>query len=233
MVLQDASSVAREGLPYWTFYLLLCLILLLVAFIFLRDKDLRMRLNEFLSGAKKRMKRTQMQIRLKRENKRKTDHLKELGRRAWGEKLSEPPLEPHFRSLDHLDRLRAEKQAELKDILARIIELQRKISAAGQAPQRPRKEENEGEPLAKPMRHAAKNEERQFRKEIQESEKKIREGQEFLKSIDIRKSEQFVRIGAILDDGRPEHKDFLGIYVQIDKLNRKILHYIDEIDKFR
>lgn len=79
MVLQDASSVAREGLPYWIFYLLLCLILLLFAFIFLRDKDLRLRLNEFLSGAKKRMKRTQMRIRLKRENKRKTDLLKELG----------------------------------------------------------------------------------------------------------------------------------------------------------
>jgi len=233
MFLQDASSVAREGLPYWIFYLLLCLILLLLAFIFLRDKDLRIRLNEFLSGAKKRMKRTQMRIRLKRENKRKADHLKELGQRAWMEKLSLPRIESHFRTLEHLDRERAEKQAELKDTLARIIELQKKISDAGQAPRRLRKRENEGEPPARPMRHAAKNEERQFRKEIRESDKKIREGQEFLKSIEIWKNEQFVGIGTILDDGRTEHKDFLGIYVQIDKLNRKILHYINEIDKFR
>jgi hypothetical protein len=233
MVLQDASSVAREGLPYWIFYLLLCLILLLIAFIFLRDQDLRLRLNEFLSGARKRMRRTQMRIRLRRENKRKTDLLKELGRRAWVEKLSEPRTESHFRALEQLDRERAEQQAGLKDILARIIEIQKKSNDVGSTSPKPQAQEKEGESFAGKNRHAAKNEERQYRKEIRENENKIRKGQELLKSLEIQKNEQFVRIGTLLDDGRPEHKDFLGVYVQIDKLNRKILHYIDEIDKFR
>ena len=51
MFLQDASSVAREGLPYWIFYLLLCLILLLLAFIFLRDKDLHLGIETVVFGA--------------------------------------------------------------------------------------------------------------------------------------------------------------------------------------
>ncbi len=35
------TDPAREGLPYWAFWLLLCIIILLLFFIFLRDKDLR------------------------------------------------------------------------------------------------------------------------------------------------------------------------------------------------
>lgn len=121
----------------------------------------------------------------------------------------------------------------MKDILARIIELQKKSSGGGSTSPQLQAQEKEGESIAGKSRHVAKNKERQYRKEIRENENKIRKGQEFLKSIEIRKNEQFVRIGTLLDDGRPEHKDFLGFYVQIDKLNRKILHYIDEIDKFR
>ena len=34
---QAGGAPPKEGLPYWTFWLLLCVILLLVAFIFLRD----------------------------------------------------------------------------------------------------------------------------------------------------------------------------------------------------
>jgi predicted PurR-regulated permease PerM len=52
---------AREGLPYWIFYTLLCIILLLVTFIFLRDKDLRQRLNSFFFSAKRQLIKLRLQ----------------------------------------------------------------------------------------------------------------------------------------------------------------------------
>jgi tRNA(Phe) wybutosine-synthesizing methylase Tyw3 len=88
--LQATSSPEREGLPFWIFWLLISVILLLVAFIFLRDKDLRQRLSYFLFGAKRRMMRLRLQVRLRRENGRVKAVLRELGKKAWGLGL-EPP----------------------------------------------------------------------------------------------------------------------------------------------
>ncbi len=91
--LQAASSPEREGLPYWIFWLLISVILLLVAFIFLRDKDLRQRLSYFLFGAKRRMMRLRLQVRLRRENGRVKAVLRELGKKAWGLGLEPPQSE--------------------------------------------------------------------------------------------------------------------------------------------
>ncbi len=76
---------AAEGLPYWIFWLLLCVILLLLAVIFLRDKDLRRRMSSFLSGARRRMLRLRLQAKLRREKEKKKALWKELGKKAWSE----------------------------------------------------------------------------------------------------------------------------------------------------
>ena len=87
--LQQASQeMPKEGLPYWIFWLLLCVILLLLAFIFLRDKDLRRRLSSFLSGARRRMIRLRLQSKLNREKEKKAALWKELGKKAWSEDLT-------------------------------------------------------------------------------------------------------------------------------------------------
>ena len=57
---------AAEGLPFWTLWFLLLVILLLVVFIFLRDKDLRRRISAFLSGARRHMTRLRIQAKMKR-----------------------------------------------------------------------------------------------------------------------------------------------------------------------
>lgn len=90
---QAQPPLQKEGLPYWIFWFLLCIILLLVIFIFLRDKDLRRRLSSFLSGARRRLQRLFLQSKLKKERKKKTDLVKELGRKAWGEDISVPGSE--------------------------------------------------------------------------------------------------------------------------------------------
>ena len=81
--LQEPSQIAREGLPFWIFWLLLCVILLLVTFIFLRDKDLRQRVNAFFFGARRRFERLRLQVKIKKENQNKRDLFKELGNKTW------------------------------------------------------------------------------------------------------------------------------------------------------
>jgi len=81
--LQTESPLQDEGLPYWTLWFLLCIIALLTFFIFLRDKSLRQRLNLFFSRAKRRMVKIRLQARLKRENRKKDDFIKEMGQEAW------------------------------------------------------------------------------------------------------------------------------------------------------
>ena len=231
--LRQVSSIEREGLPFWILWLLLCIILLLLAFIFLRDRDLRQRLNEFLSGAKRRMKRTQLQIRLNREKKRKGELLKELGKNAWLAKLSDKKYDSLFHNLESLDNESHERQSELKGILAGIIDLQKKQDDARQANKQLAKLKEAGQTPDGQSIRAVKDEERRLKKEIKEGEKKIKAGQDALKDIDRRKADQFIQLGTIIDEGRPEAREFLGFYVQIDKSNRQILHYMNEIEKFR
>ncbi len=231
--LQQASSIEREGLPFWILWLLLCVILLLLAFIFLRDRELRQRLNEFLSGAKRRMKRAQLQIRLNREKRKKGELLKELGRNAWLAKLSDKKYDPFIHNLEQLENESRERQAELKGILTGIIDLQKKQEDARQTHKQLTKLKEAGQNPDGQSIRAAKDEEKRLKKEIKDGERKIKAGQDALKDIDRRKADQFLRLGTIIDEGRPEAKDFLGFYVQIDKINRQILHYMSEIEKFR
>ena len=225
--------IAREGLPYWILWLLLCVILLLLAFIFLRDKELRERLNEFLSGARKRMKRTQLRIRLNREKRRKSELVKDLGRAAWTAKVPDEKYQPFIRHLDQLDQQGAERQAELKSVLSLIIELQKRQDEAKQTKKRLVNLKEDGQHPDNHELNAAREEEKSLKKEIKDGEMKIRAGQQALKAIDRQKADEFLRLGTLIDEGRPEQKEFLVHYVQIDKLNRKILHYINEIEKFR
>ncbi|MGA2532084.1 MAG: hypothetical protein ABSG19_03510 [Candidatus Aminicenantales bacterium] len=84
----QAAPEMTERLPFWLFWLLLCVILLLLAFIFLRDKDLRRRLSSFLSGARRRMIRLRLQSKINREKEKKASLWKELGKKAWSEDLT-------------------------------------------------------------------------------------------------------------------------------------------------
>jgi hypothetical protein len=86
-VVEPAADVAREGLPFWIFWLLLSVILLLVFLIFLRDKDLRRRLSSFLSGAKRKMLRLRLQAKIRKEKEKKIELLKDLGKKAWSEDI--------------------------------------------------------------------------------------------------------------------------------------------------
>ena len=114
------TDPAKEGLPYWTFWLLLCIIILLVFFIFLRDKDLRRRLSAFLSGARRKMIRLRLAARLRREKGKKAGLWKELGRKAWSEDVRIEGTEETFQSLTALEEEMNRRQTEWQEAYGRF-----------------------------------------------------------------------------------------------------------------
>jgi len=127
----QASAVsASEGLPYWLLWVLLCVILLLLAFIFLRDKDLRRRISSFLSGARRHMLRLRLQVKLKKEKERKAALWRELGKLAWSEDVRDPCIEAECAKLSGLEDEIGRHQKTWHDVYSRIEVLGREHDAA-------------------------------------------------------------------------------------------------------
>jgi chromosome segregation ATPase len=121
----QASTDLTEGLPFWLFWFLLCVILLLLAFIFLRDKKLRRRLSAFLSGARRRMLRLRLQARLKKESLKKAAFWMELGKKAWSEDVTAACIAEECRKLAELEGEMHVHQMSWHQIYSRIEALGR------------------------------------------------------------------------------------------------------------
>ena len=121
---QTPPPGSSEGLPYWTFWLLLCVILLLIAFIFLRDKDLRRRINLFFFGAKKKFIKLRLQARLKREYRKKAELISNLGKKAWEDKRDIPKGEKNRQELDKLEQNKINLEQESNKIQSKITDLE-------------------------------------------------------------------------------------------------------------
>jgi chromosome segregation ATPase len=121
---QTPSPGSSEGLPYWIFWLLLCVILLLLVFIFLRDKDLRRRINLFLFGAKKKLIKIRLGARLKRECRKKDDVIRNLGKKSWEAKLNIPNGEKTVEELEMLEKNKQDLEREFNDAHEKISGLE-------------------------------------------------------------------------------------------------------------
>jgi len=126
----QAPAGAAEGLPYWLLWVLLCVILLLVAFIFLRDKDLRRRVSSFLSGARRHMLRLRLQVKLKKEKGRKAALWRELGKLAWSEDVRATCIEGECAKLAGLEEEIGRHQKTWHEVYARVEVLGREHDAA-------------------------------------------------------------------------------------------------------
>jgi len=126
----QAPVDVSEGLPFWLLWFLLLVILLLIAFIFLRDKDLRRRISAFLSGARRRMTRLRIQARLRREAEKKAALWRELGKQAWDEDIRASCVEEECAKLATLDVEIGRHQKTWHDVYSRIEVLGREHDAA-------------------------------------------------------------------------------------------------------
>jgi len=124
---QASPSLPKEGLPYWIFWLLLCLIVLLLFFIFLRDKALRMRLSSFLAGAKRRSILIRLRFKIKKENQKKGDLLQKLGAKAWDEDVAVNGSSHVCAELKALFERKSSFQTEWKSGFAELERLHKKL----------------------------------------------------------------------------------------------------------
>jgi hypothetical protein len=229
-VLQTAETIDRNGLPYWTLWLLLCIILLLLAFIFLRDKDLRQRLSFFLSGAKRRMKRTRIQMRLNKSKRKKSVLFGELGRKCWTNQIAIPRTANLILEIDTWESRRTAGQAELKAAMAEILEFQGFQEEARNRTKSLQKLKESGQNPDGRAVHEAREREKQLRREVRAVEKKIQTCLAEAKHIEFEKGVRLEALGSLADEARPDVSEFQTLYAKIDALNRAILHSMSEIE---
>jgi len=105
-----------NGLPYWIFWFLVCVIFLLVVFIFLRDRDLRKKLDSFFFGARKKFSKLRLQVQIRLEEKKKNQILMEIGEKAWQKRI-QPNLGEGLRN--RLDTIE-EKKGEMKERINKL-----------------------------------------------------------------------------------------------------------------
>ncbi|MGD9347042.1 MAG: hypothetical protein PVH84_14325, partial [Candidatus Aminicenantes bacterium] len=117
---QTASTPATDGLPYWIFWLLVSFILLLLAFIFLRDKELRRKMDEFFFRTRKRLIKLRHQRRMAREIRKKERLIIEIGRKAWERRVEVKNGTKVFRDLQYLEDKSEKLQQENTDIRNKI-----------------------------------------------------------------------------------------------------------------
>ena len=230
---ESAPRVAREGLPYWIFWLLLCLIFLLLAFIFLRDKDLRRRLNETLSGGKRRVKRVRLRLRLKREKRRRDELHRELGRTTWIGRLEPARFEAFFGEVEKLENAASALQTELNDTRARILALQTSLDEARRRRKDLQKQKEEGRRVDVQAVRAAKHEEAVIKKEMKSLNRRLQAGQSEVRNLETEKNGHLRSLGETIDEARLERAEFVPVFAQIDRINRNILTYIDQIEKLK
>ena len=121
---QAPPEGVREGLPYWAFWFLICIILLLVILIFLRDKDLRKRVNAFFYGIKKKLKKMRLQVILKRIKQKRDVLIGELGKKVWENDIKVEHGEDIQSKLEDLESQRKKKLEELEKVQSELNILQ-------------------------------------------------------------------------------------------------------------
>ncbi len=115
---QNAVNGTDGGFPFWVFWLLICVILLLLIFIFLRDKELRHKLDSFFLGIRNRARRVRLQANLKKEQQKHEVFMFDLGRKAWDEDVEVPSANALRNQLARMDKQKSDledKRTELED----------------------------------------------------------------------------------------------------------------------
>ncbi len=117
---QTTNAAVNDGLPYWMFWLLMSFILLLLAFIFLRDKELRRKMDEFFFRTRKRLIKYRHQRRMARENRKKEQLIMGLGQKAWERRIEVKNGNKVFRELQYLEEKTVKLEQEAADIKTKI-----------------------------------------------------------------------------------------------------------------
>jgi len=228
---QAPPAAVREGLPYWIFYFLISLILLLLLVIFLRDKDLRHRLSMGLAGAKRRVLRKRLQVRLDREKRRKIFLFREIGRTIWGERIAPEKFGVLFERLEHVEIEITARHTALQNINDGISAAAMELEEARKNRRALLKQKETGGKIEAADIRAARDAERAIKRRTRDFERKSKVERAGLRQSGRKKAGEYECLGAQADDNRVEHADLREFYDRIDKVNREILAVLDKIEK--
>jgi chromosome segregation ATPase len=190
--LQETSPITKEGAPYWILWFFLCIILLLITFIFLRDKSMRQRVNLFLSKAKRKFIKTRLQARVRKEKHKKDELIMELGIKTWNEGIRDEKSEKIDKKLEILEESKSSSQKELEEINSKIKKLDNQLTENGEKQnERIEKQEGDKKPFQEKL-DETKEKERliefhliQKQKEIEDEEKSLNAAEGKLKNIEL------------------------------------------------
>lgn len=182
---QSSQPGSQAGLPYWIFWFLLSIILLLIFFIFLRDKDLRHRINQFLFNAKQKLIKLRLQRNLNNEKRKKIGYIQNMGKTAWEKKIRTDGDESILNKLNNLNKKKAAQEKETQDIESKIQALKAKYGRESQ------ELESEQAGYDKGRKPLISNENK-IKEETAETESKIHSHQKELKKIakDLKSTEK-------------------------------------------
>jgi hypothetical protein len=226
-------EVVREGLPYWIFYFLVSLIVLLLLVIFLRDKDLRRRLSMSLAGAKREVLRKRLQIRLDREKRRKLFLFREAGRTIWGGRIAPDVFGPAFERLGRLEAEITSRHAALQTLNDGILAAGLEFDETRKRRRTLKKQRDGGENIEAGNIRAARDAERSIKRRIRDLERKSKAERAALRQSGRNKAVEYERLGAQADERRIAHIDLRELFDRIDRINRDILAALDKIEKLR
>lgn len=230
-LLPETAQSFQEGLPYWAFWLLLGVIVLLLFFIFLRDKDLRRRIDFFFLSARNRSLQLHLQRQIRREKKRKEALWLQIGQIIYESRLSLTGTEALFLALDSLVAKRNQLETELLALQENMsrFEATKKFSPAGAADQ---KISSGSEPATASIKERPQPASEPVEPGVQLASWKRRYAKlrEKIKDIIDHERAYLTTLGRIADTRRPDDGRLQRLYHEIDQINLRLSHIEQRLD---
>lgn len=210
------NLLATAGLPFWVFYLLLSLILLLIFINFLQKKDLRQKLSYSLAGPRRRFARLQIQVLIKKEESKKAELLKRLGEFTSSQWPDLPEIENLAREIRVLEENNAGLQAQWHRVYKELETCRAEKQKLLLSPE-------SGEELKTRLA--------ELEQEMAELERTQAEIQAGIVRTDELLEPYHRTIGSIMYRLRPEREDLAFFYFQLDSLENKIRRLQEQLEK--
>jgi len=211
----SSPEMQKEGLPFWIFYLLLSIILLLIFINFLQNKELRQKLSYTLAGPRRRLNQLRLKVSLRKEEEKKAELFRQLGQLAsvrWPEMPEIEEIASEIRSLEEesskLQALWHETYRNLEN-----LKLEKKKLSL------------EGNPAIKDSALL-----QELNDKIARLEKNRAEIQEKLLATNEMLEPHHETIGRVVYKLRPDREDLAFLYFQIDKSEERVAILKNDIE---
>lgn len=226
----ETAQPLQEGLPYWTFWLLLGVIVLLLFFIFLRDKELRRRIDFFFLSARNRSLQLHLHRQIKREKKRKEALWQQIGQITYKMRLSLPGTEALFMALDSLEAKRKHLETELAAIQENFARLETTKGLWPPAGSNEAAKGGEALAIFRKKRGVPPAEIKEMKAQGRFWKRRQAKIKEKIRDVEDHERAYFTTLGRVGDTWRLEEAQLQPLYDNIDQINLRLSHIEQRLD---